>query len=183
MARKGFAKTVDRDLGAAKVRSAIVELKAEPYVKVGILDSAGEHKDADGLTVVDVAIFNEFGTSRAPERPFLRTSAAELMPIISRLHEKLLAAIVLGKTTVDKGLDLVGLTAQAHIKRVIRDWTTPPNAPSTILAKARKSGRKKLAAARGAGPKEYAAALAAYDNPLQDTDQMLNSVDYIKARK
>lgn len=183
MAKSGAVKTTSRDLGEARIRAAIAEMKRTPqgpHVKAGVLESAGEHKDAEGLTVADVAVFNEFGTETIPERGFMRKAAAELVPIISELGPKLLAKYIEGKTTMDAALDVIGLKAVTVIKRTIRDWTSPPNAPSTIRAKARKAGRLKIAAAKGKGAE--AEALAAYNNPLEDTGQLRNSIDYVKVK-
>lgn len=186
---RGSATTKEIDRGETKVRQAIAELSKTPggpHVKVGILASSGAHKDEDGgtsgVSVVDVAVWNEFGTDKAPERPFMRTAAKELTPIMAELGGKALSMLILGKVTLDKALDLLGLKAQAVIKRTITNWETPPNAPATILKKARKTGREKIAAAGAKGKAAEAAALAAYNNPLQDTNQMLNSVQYEKVK-
>lgn len=178
-------KTVSRDLGEARIRRQIEELKGSargPHVNVGVLEEAGKHDGGEGLTVADVAVFNEFGTSRAPERAFMRTTAKSITPKMIALGKSLLSAYIAGKVTLDAALDRMGLTVQAAIKRTIRDWEEPPNAESTIRAKARKSGRIKLAAAKAKGSKAEAAALAGYNNPLEDTGQLRNSIDYVKVK-
>ncbi len=184
MGIKGTARTTVKDLGEARIRASIEELKRAngPHVKAGILEEAGAHDGGDGLTVADVAVFNEFGTNRIPERAFMRTSAAELMPRMV-LGARLLSAYIAGTTTLDEALDKLGMVAVAAIKRTIRDWTTPPNAPSTIRAKARATGRAKIDRAAAKGEEAGAEALAAYDNPLEDTGQLRNSVDYVKVKE
>lgn len=180
---KGTAKTVSKDLGESRVRAAIAELKRTPegpHVKAGVLEAAGAHKDGEGLTVADVAVFNEFGTATIPERGFMRAAAAELVPVIGDMGPKLLSKFIEGTITLDAALDRIGLKAVSVIKRTIRDWTDPPNAPSTIRAKARKSGRLKIDAAAGKG--QEAEALAAFNNPLEDTGQLRNSIDYVKVK-
>lgn len=174
MVRKSVT-IVDKAVGEQQLKKLFKQIAgkgAGSGVKIGILADSGVHKAADGATVAQVALWNEFGTKTIPERPFMRTSGEQLMPILSVYSERLIDAMLLGKITLDNALDRVGLLAQAHIKKVIIDWSTPPNAPRTILQKARKTGRAKIAGGD--------ASLAAYDNPLIDTGQMLGSVTYEK---
>jgi hypothetical protein len=153
------------DLGEDRIRRTIAEMKKTPggpHVQVGFLDASKQHDEATKtagkpVTVVEVALANEFGTDRAPERPFMRTSAKELAPKMRELGAKLLAAVIAGRMTVDQALDRLGLTAQTAIKKTIDDWEIPPNAPATIAKK-------------GA------------NNPLVDTGQMRNSVQYVKIK-
>ncbi len=183
---------MSRDLGEARIKRQIEELKRTPegpHVNVGVLEEAGKADGGDGLTVADVAVFNEFGTRTIPERAFMRTTAEALMPKMAALGSSLLSAYIAGKVTIDQALDRMGLTMQAAIKRTIRDWETPPNAPSTILAKARATGRAKIESQakrlRKAGENSdaaKAAALSQFNNPLVDTGQLLNSIDYVKVK-
>jgi hypothetical protein len=179
----GTAKTTEIDRGEKEIRRRIAELAKTPggpYVKAGILADAGAHKDADGLTVAEIAIFNEFGTPTIPERGFMRAAAVELTPIMKALGARMLSAYISGKLTLDQALDTMGLKAVAVIKRTIRDWEDPPNAPSTIRAKARKTGRAKLAKAKSKGGE--AELLSQYNNPLEDTGQLRNSVQHEKVK-
>ena len=45
----------------------------------------------------DVAVYQEFGTSRIPPRPFLMGAAMRLEPDIHKLFKRAVMAIVLGK--------------------------------------------------------------------------------------
>lgn len=153
------------DLGEDRIRRTIAEMKKTPggpHVQVGFLDASKLHDQASEttgkpVTVVEVALANEFGTDTIPERPFMRTSAKELAPRMKALGAQLIAAVIAGRMTVDQALDRLGLTAQTAIKKTIDDWKIPPNSPSTIARK-------------GA------------DNPLVDTGQMRNSVQYVKVK-
>ena len=68
-----MAKIVDvkiKDLGLAEELSAAQKL-ANAQVKIGIqADEKGEYEN--GTSVIDVAIWNEFGTKKIPSRPFIR---------------------------------------------------------------------------------------------------------------
>ena len=155
MASRGKTKVIDKGYNA--LRNKIAQMAASPggaHVKVGfIADGAGSEDHGDGLTVTQVAVFNEFGTSTAPERAALRTTADEIKPSMATLADRMLDKIVQGKSTVKQALEIMGLKAQAAIREAINNWTTPPNAPSTIRQK-------------GA------------NNPLVDTGQMRNSVEF-----
>lgn len=186
MAKLGTVKTTSIDRGEKQIRAAIAELAKSPqgpHVKVGILAAAGKHDGGEGLSVAEIAIFNEFGTKTIPERGFMRAAAAELAPTMATLGARLLGLFIQGKVSIDQALDQMGLKAQSVIKRTIRDWSKPPNAPSTIRAKARKTGRDKLDKAKSKGKGAESKLLAQYDNPLEDTGQMRNSVQYEKVTK
>lgn len=186
---KGYSKTTERDLGEKHVRKILKQLHAVPegpHVKVGILKSAGQHEETPGVTVAQIGLWNEFGTDGPrpiPERPFMRTSAEELQPIMRKFSEVMLTAVVTQKISLDTALDRMGIMVKAHIQKKIRDWKTPPNSYSTIIRKARKAGRKKIRAGFGRSVEDGIAALAQYNNPLVDTAQMLNSITYKKVLK
>lgn len=152
--------TTKTDMGEGRIRNLVAELGDTPggaHVEVGFLDASKVHDGGGGQTIVEIALANEFGTDRIPERAFMRTSAKELTPRARELAAKLLAAAIAGTITIDQALDRLGLFIQTGIKRTIDDWEIPPNAPSTIARK-------------GA------------NNPLVDTGQMRNSVQYVKVR-
>jgi hypothetical protein len=151
-------KTTIKDKGHNALRAEIAKMaktSGGPHVKVGILETAGTHEGEGGLTVADVAVFNEFGTPTIPERPFLRDTADAIRPEMNSLADKILDRIMRGKSTIDEGLDIMGLKVQSAIKAAITNWKTPPNAPSTIAKKG-------------------------VDNPLVDTGQMRNSIEFQK---
>lgn len=191
MAKKirGYSKTVERDLGEKNIRKIVKRMQAVPngpHVKVGILDDAGMHDESTGVTVAQIALWNEFGTDGPypiPERPFLRTSAEELRPIMARFSEFLLNAVISEKITLDNALDRLGNLAKSHIQKKIRDWKNPPNSYATIIRKARKAGRKRIFSAFNKSDADGMAMLAQYNNPLVDTGQMVNSITYQKVFK
>ena len=104
------------------------------------------------IPVAEYAAYNEFGTQRIPARPFLRTSV-DMFAEESWLPE--LADALKEGVPPETALNRVGLQAQADIRRVIEEWKDPPNAPSTI--KRKRSGR---------------------DNPLVDSGDLLDAIDY-----
>lgn len=156
-------KTSDVDLGEANLLEELKKLKAKPFVKIGLLGTSGEHTAKPGesahMTVVDVAVANEFGTRsslgnvQTPERSFIRstfdTKESEVKNAIDEGH----SLILQGKATVDNVLGRIGLLVQSLTRTSINEITDPPNAPETIKAK----GSSK---------------------PLIDTGQMRNAVNF-----
>lgn len=111
------------------------------------------HPEA-GVPVATVAAWNEFGANGVhpvPPRPFMRYSvenfSAEWADIIK---------LSLKATKYDSkaALTAVGQLAVMRIQAVIKAWSAPPNAPSTVRSK---GGR---------------------NDPLVDTSYMLRHVTY-----
>jgi HK97 gp10 family phage protein len=110
----------------------------------------------DGKSIPMYAAYNEFGTSRIPARPFMRTTANE--------HQnewcETLAGALKGEILKDnaKGaMGLVGEQMKAHIQQSIQKGSFAPNSPKTVAIK------------RNKGKVEP-------DHPLIDTGQMLASI-------
>ena len=110
----------------------------------------------DGKSIPMYAAYNEFGTSRIPARPFMRTTANE--------HQnewcETLAGALKGEILKDnaKGaMGLVGEQMKAHIQQTIQKGSFAPNSPKTVANKRRK------------GKVEP-------NHPLIDTGQMLASI-------
>ena len=125
-------------------------------VKAGILNNA---TTTDGKSIAEYAMYNEFGTSRIPARPFLRTVAKEKPK--QWIGE--MVRHVRGRATNPdiwkQALGLAGESMKSDIKDSIQNGNWVPNAPATVKAKARK------------GKVEP-------DHPLIDTGQMLAAVSY-----
>lgn len=113
----------------------------------------------DGKSIPEYAAYNEFGTSRIPSRPFMRTTAKE--------HGTKWVATVASQTQGNsqtpaawkRAMGLTGESMKADIQNTIQNGAWKPNAESTREAKKRK------------GKTEY-------DHPLMDTGQMLAAVTY-----
>ena len=71
-------------------------------------------------------LYNEYGTSRIPERPFVRTSARSIKKKIPSLIE-----FNDNKIEVKK----IAEVAEKDMKRTIDRWSEPPNAPGTVRIK------------------------------------------------
>lgn len=117
----------DIDLGYKRIAINVKGLKNRG-VKIGIMG---------GGTVTDYAIYNEFGTSRMPARPFMGTTAEKYGPQVVKLVEQLVGNIVEGKSDIERALSVMGEWYQMKMQQTIRDakqWAAP-NAPETIAMK------------------------------------------------
>jgi hypothetical protein len=152
----------DKDLGYKKFMNAMKLNAGETAGFVGFLRSSGEHKgdSKEPTTVAQVAAWNEFGTSRIPERSFMRSTLAEHSKEIKRLIKKVTGASVDGSMTKAKAIGIVCQKIADGIVAKITSNIPPPNAPETI-------DRKKSS------------------STLIDTGQLRNSVDWevVKGKK
>ena len=103
--------------------------------------------------IIERATWNEFGTRRIPERPFMRRSLKGNRAKYQAFMRQQAKQIIENKQTVGRSLSMLGIMAQGDIQHEISVLRDPPNAPSTI---ARKGSSK----------------------PLIDTGQMRQSVTY-----
>lgn len=117
-------KVEDKDIGWNKFLKSISNLKrnSEGSLDVGFFDEEQAKK----------AVFNEFGTSRIPERAFMR-------PTVDANEQKYLNQMTKGvERIVDNGIETeaalmpTAMVLQADIALAIRSLTTPPNTESTV---------------------------------------------------
>lgn len=121
-------------------------------MRVGFLESATYPgaKGKPALHVAQVAFWNEFGTVRAPPRPFFRTTIAKES---ATWGENLGKAVAYYNYDGELALRAVGQAMRDDVEASIQRWTTPPNAPYTIAKKG-------------------------FDKPLIHTAGMLRSPDF-----
>jgi hypothetical protein len=113
----------------------------EVTITVGIHGEEGsaQHRGANDtgvpLTVLDVATFNEFGTSRTPQRSFIRAWYDEDREFIDKTLKSQFALALAGKITNEVAMERCALAFEGRIKQRIARGIPPPNAPSTIARK------------------------------------------------
>ena len=119
-------------------------------VKVGIRRGKGSH---DGTDMLDIAVYNHFGTSTIPARPFISDCAEKNAGQIQEAQKRLVYRVYQGGLSADGALAELGAwyvnVQKGHILH--GGWT--PNAPATVK---RKGSNK----------------------PLVDTGQLVNTVDW-----
>jgi len=123
------------DHGWKRIKREIIKM-ADSYVKVGILSNAGTYATEGGtINVVDVATFNEFGTSIIPERPFMRQTFEKRRGHVNRRFESLVSDIYIGSKNVRSALGTVGEEYKGFIQSEIVGGGWVSNAPSTVSKK------------------------------------------------
>ena len=102
-------------------------------VKVGVLGNGS----ADGISVQDYAIFNEYGTSKIPARPFFRLSVgtAKAQNEIKEYMKSQVDRIVEGEMTGQQAYENLGTFVVQKIKKTIMSGNFAPNNPKTIKMK------------------------------------------------
>ncbi|MDR7027257.1 hypothetical protein [Rhizobium rosettiformans] len=122
------------------VGNGVAGLKSIPpkpaVVEVGF--PAGE-TDSD---VLERAFFNNFGTERIPERPFMqgamRANRSSYRSLMISGAKEIVRAAAAGedpKKVMRRVLRKLGVKAQGDIQEEITSLQSPPNAPSTIARK------------------------------------------------
>lgn len=113
----------------ARLRNALRGQRGRSQVKVGF--PAGRVPG----DIIERAIYNEFGTTRIPERPFMRNAMIDNRGKYEALMRADGARILKGQLTVEGALNRLGLMAVGDIKDSIGSNVPPPNAPSTVARK------------------------------------------------
>jgi hypothetical protein len=139
----------------AKLKEYADRLGRKSTLNVGFLEGATA---ADGTPIAYIAAINEFGAMGAgknhnvtiPPRPAFRNMIAaknsEWGPVLGNLLKQ-------EQYDAPRALDTLGTGIAGQLQQSIRDFSDPPNAPSTIAAKG-------------------------FDKPLIDTGDMVRAVDH-----
>lgn len=117
--------------GGDKWRKALERLAQKVQVRAGVLEGA---TTTEGQSVVQYAAYNEFGTSRIPARPFMRSTLTEQR---QAWINGFLALLKAGRAP-DEALRLVGDRMVRNFKDKILSNMEPANAASTIARKNKK---------------------------------------------
>ena len=115
-----------------------------------ITNKARRYSPRKAISVAEVAAANEFGGDKRPPRPFMRTT----IRLKKRKWRNILRDILPQYfTDVKKAFEKLGDFCAEDLEDMIRIWTSPPNAPSTVRQKG-------------------------FNDPLVDSGQMMNSVHW-----
>ena len=118
----------------------IEKLPSKIGVKYGFLEGKSA-KYKDGTPVINVAIWNEFGTERngkphIPERPFFRTTWSKRLNVYQKKIHDYYMNLLNGKVSdAEDFFNLLGAQASNELKIEISSGKWTPNAPSTIARK------------------------------------------------
>lgn len=131
MARVDVTVSGGTKLGPALAKLAKTLEKGE--VRVGFLEKATYPSEPGkgALHVAQVAFWNEFGTTRAPARPFFRNTITEKSPAWGQDMANIAKAVGLNTAKI---LSLMGERIKDQIVQSIVGWPAD-NAPSTVERK------------------------------------------------
>ncbi len=120
-------------------------------VQIGILGEEG-HEGSDA-TVLEIAVFHEFGTVNVPERSFVRAGFDQNEAKITRKIEFLLGKVLDRRLSADAFYELIGAEVTGILQEFLIDLRDPPLLPGTVK-------RKKSS------------------NPLVDSGQLVGSITW-----
>ena len=122
-------------------------------VKVGVLWSGGSLKS--NTDVQEYAIFNEYGTSKIPSRPFFRLSVGtdKAQNEIKEYIKKQVEQVIQGGMTGQQAYENLGTFVVQKIKKTIMSGNFAANDPKTVKVKGQST-------------------------PLIDTHSLFHSIDY-----
>ena len=129
-------------------------MKRKGLIKKGGTGKKSESK-GKGATILEYAIFNEYGTSRIPKRPFFRLSVGT-KKAQNEIKEDLntqIENIISGELTGQGAYDNLGVFVVQKIKKTIMSGSFAPNDAKTIKRKGSST-------------------------PLIDTHSLYNSISY-----
>jgi len=123
-------------------------------LRVGFIDGA-TYPDENSTPVAQVAFWNEFGTNRAPMRPFFRTMIEKRSP---KWGAVLAANLEATGYNFEQSMRRLGQVMKDQLTQSIVEWSEPANAPVTVERKG-------------------------FNNPLIDTGVMQRATGYEVTRE
>ena len=111
------------------------EIEKMKRMEVAIGFQSGKAAEKDGTDICEIAIYNEFGTSSIPSRPFLRNSVDDNIDKINSFIATQCKAVCSGQTGCEDALKKIGTFHVGNVQQTIRNGDFAPNAPATIRRK------------------------------------------------
>lgn len=173
-----FFKEIDRGWDRIKKQMALMK---DSFVKVGVLSNSGtyaeegEDEGSGAVNIADVATFNEYGTSKIPERPFMRQTFEREIGKVNKFIADEKDKILSGEGDVKSSLDGLGEIYKGMIQRTFVEGEFTQNAPSTLLANWRK--RHQGIITRGEAL-ENSSGFGVTKKPLIDTGTLRQRINY-----
>lgn len=136
-----FSASIKRDPVDRDRLTEIVQNLKDGAVEVGVVTGLGDHPNADGATVAEIAIWNEFGVRRrantprrffVPPRPFLRSTMRLKRLEYRALMRKLIKQILRLKMNRRQAVKILGLQAKSDVQNTIKVLSRPRNRQRTI---------------------------------------------------
>ena len=124
-----------------KIDKTLNELKSKRLL-VGVIGEGVNSPQEGGATILEYAVFNEYGTSLIPARPFFRTATKTRKSVreIQEFIVKQVEQVVRGNKNSDMTLNSIGLYVVGRIQRSIKSGNWEDNKESTKKRKRKKGG-------------------------------------------
>lgn len=120
---------------AGRIDRSLVEL-GNLELRVGILGpGASALEEGSSLTLAELGLIHEYGTSEIPERSFLRRTFIARRTDLAALKVQVFKRILMRELTPRAGLEAIGMQMVAWVQIAIVAGIAPALAPSTIAAK------------------------------------------------
>lgn len=89
----------------------------------------------NGASILEVAIWNNFGTAKIPRRPFMENSAPKLQSMWKELLRASQKRVNKGEISIMTVLKAASLKGESVVRTEIDAIVDPPNSPKTIARK------------------------------------------------
>lgn len=126
-------KIKDTDKGFRDIKKALLSLRKKE-IKVGIHADGGKNEKT-GTLIVNYALANEYGTSKIPERSFMRSTYDEKQQEWNKTLDKIVNSVIEGDVDIAKKISLVGEQVVNDIKEKIDSNIPPVLSEATIKRK------------------------------------------------
>jgi hypothetical protein len=180
-------KRIDR--GRIKIQNLLRSVRdGDSFVKVGLLGSKKSARSGEKLTNAKLAIMMEYGTPRAPARPFIGPAFQKhRAEYAARLRELLKSLVNPGHKSYTDVLNMLGLKASADFKNFVTQGSEvpPPNAPSTLAKKMRRDMANWEAKGRRSRKRPGTVKEGPVMAPrtLVDTGRMVGAISHVVVRR
>lgn len=132
----GLANLASRVSG--KLKQKLSGLLDEPQLTLSVGVFSGATREGSKTTVAQYAAYNEFGTTRIPPRPFLRsTMEARQEEWTEAIKGSVSSNLKSGQFSNRSILEVVGKGAVKDVQAKIMSNMPPPNAPAVTARKVR----------------------------------------------
>ena len=98
-------------------------------------DGVGNAHYENGASILQVAIWNNFGTDKIPRRAFMELAAKNMQKKYKKLMKEAVKRINSGELTIKSVLKTAAQMGEAEVKKAITDGDWAPNSPATMVKK------------------------------------------------
>lgn len=88
-----------------------------------------------GPSILEVAIWNNFGTETTPRRAFMELAAKNMQPKFKEMMKKAVKRINSGEITLKQVLKQAAQMGEAEVRKAIMEGDWPGNSPETVAEK------------------------------------------------